>query len=51
MQLNHEISNQVELIKISDCVDRGEYGILHQFDGIVKLMIIKCLSHNCLQNS
>ena len=46
-----KISNPIDLIKISDRVDKGEYQTLDQFDDDVQLMINNCLTYNCIPNS
>ena len=46
-----KILNPIDLIKISDRVDKGEYETLDQFNDDVQLMINNCLTYNCIPNS
>ena len=46
-----KISNPIDLIKISDRVDKNQYETLDQFDDDIQLMISNCLKYNCIPNS
>ena len=47
----NKISHPIDLIKISDRVDKGDYETLDQFDDDIQLMINNCLTYNCIPNS
>ena len=48
---SEKIKCPIDLIKIIDRVDRGEYETLDKFNDDIQLMINNCLTYNCLPQS